>query len=136
MSTQTISRGKYSGFTLIELLVVISIVSILIAILLPALGKSRESARQMKCVNNIRQLWISMEIYASDLGHLPSQKYGVWPMQEYQRFLVINGYVSARRDGSTGRVNSLLNCPSEDARPSSSLSSYQYPHYGLLIPPL
>jgi len=57
---------RTSGFTLIELLVVISIVSLLIAILLPALAKAREAANSVKCLANYRQIGVSLHAYAED----------------------------------------------------------------------
>jgi len=57
---------KISAFTLIELLVVISIISLLMAILLPSLGKAREQARRAACMANLRSIGQSMFIYAHD----------------------------------------------------------------------
>ena len=51
------------GFTLIELLVVISIISLLIAILLPVLSKARAAALALKCSNNVRQTNIGLYNY-------------------------------------------------------------------------
>ena len=64
--------NKRSGFTLIELLVVITIISVLAAMLLPALQKARGKARQAACTGNLRQLGEAISMYVSDFeGYLP-----------------------------------------------------------------
>jgi prepilin-type N-terminal cleavage/methylation domain-containing protein/prepilin-type processing-associated H-X9-DG protein len=59
-------RSRRSGFTLIELLVVVAIIAILIAILLPSLGRARDQAKTVKCANNLRSLYQGINWYASE----------------------------------------------------------------------
>lgn len=69
---------KKKGFTLIELLVVISIIALLLAILLPALGKAKDHAKKIGCSANLRSLSLAAIFYATDNDDLTPSSSNIW----------------------------------------------------------
>ena len=65
-------RGGRQGFTLVELLVVIAIIGILVGLLLPAVQAAREAARRTQCVNNLKQMGLSMHNHHDTFKRFPA----------------------------------------------------------------
>ena len=65
------SSNTRRGFTLVELLVVLSIVGVLVALILPAVQASRESARRLACSNHLKQIGLALQIYHDSHRQLP-----------------------------------------------------------------
>jgi len=144
------------GFTLIELLVVIAIIAVLIALLLPAVQAAREAARRSQCVNNLKQMGLSMHNYESSSGSLPFGKkdccwgthmHSILPFMEQTSLAnAFNfggfGNPAGPGDSSIGGILryggacnttvararlATLTCPSDSANsPISSITSHNY----------
>ncbi len=85
---------KHKAFTLIELLVVIAVIAILLALLLPALGRVREQARRTKCASHIRQQLLAIHLHgAEEDGKVP------W---------LIHGYLNPEGQVQRAMLNYLL----------------------------
>ena len=88
------ARGRNAAFTLVELLTVIAIIGVLAAILIPTIGKMRESAKSSRCVANLRQNGVAIQTYAADTkGLLPSA--GFFVPGSNQRLFSISPYLTA-----------------------------------------
>src|SRR4051794_18126873 len=75
---------RHCGFTLVELLVVIAIIGILVALLLPAIQAAREAARRSQCMNNLKQIMLSIHNFVSAKQVFPGGGIAPWPrIQDY-----------------------------------------------------
>lgn len=77
MCTSSSPARTRDGFTLVELLVVIAIITLLTALLLPALNKAREQANRVACMSNLRQFGIVLQMYDQAFKQLPNGRFNV-----------------------------------------------------------
>ena len=124
-------NGFDRGFTLIELLVVISIISMLIAILLPALAQARVSAQRIRCASNLRQLGIANAMYVNDFQYWVWPPYDAGTKRRWYDIVVEKEYVKGGYKGSAN-VFSQLRCSALDQSTSSPGSTLPINTYNII----
>lgn len=109
------------GFTLIELLVVIAIIGILVALLLPAITRARESARNAACKNNLRQFGIGLQLFADKD---PNGRFctGQWD-QNRDGCMDTYGWVADLVNIQAARPADML-CPSNPLRTTEKMNDF------------
>jgi prepilin-type N-terminal cleavage/methylation domain-containing protein len=114
---KTKSFRRPAGFTLIELLVVVAIISVLVALLLPALATARESARVVICMANQHHLYLAGKMYADD----NNGKWMAYFVRDYRRDyggieqtgwdIIMNKFLYKRGENGGQMSQGLFTCP-------------------------
>ncbi len=132
---KTIKRKVDGLFTLIELLVVIAIISILMAMLLPALSNARKIARQTLCVSNLKQVSHAALNYSYDYndycypGKSAGDRRTSWPIVYCQLNYLNPGVTqcpSEDKAATSDEIKYVINASSEDASVIATMTKMSY----------
>jgi prepilin-type N-terminal cleavage/methylation domain-containing protein/prepilin-type processing-associated H-X9-DG protein len=111
------SPTRRLGFTLIELLVVVAIIGILASLLLATLSQGCRAAKSAKCINNLRQLGMALQMYVNDNekypggGQLPNQPDWVWAIAPYLADRAIIGDEPKQHTAVRSGSATVFKCP-------------------------
>jgi prepilin-type N-terminal cleavage/methylation domain-containing protein/prepilin-type processing-associated H-X9-DG protein len=118
------------GFTLIELLTVIAIIGILAAIIIPTVGKVRETARATKCISNLRQIGAAQQLYAADNKGKFTPIFGT-NGENITWLERIKSYLSSRGNNDVNNLDAIINCPDRTPIVSTANDGTDTPSYGI-----
>jgi prepilin-type N-terminal cleavage/methylation domain-containing protein/prepilin-type processing-associated H-X9-DG protein len=112
------------AFTLIELLTVIAIIGILAAILIPTVGAVRKTAKGARCVANLRQIGVAINLYPPDnKGYYPRLKENYAPDNPVNNLTwakALYPYIPTRNTGAKALTSSIYLCSAEEYQPDPS----------------
>src|SRR5580765_4081716 len=118
MAEVSMARSNQRGFTLVELLVVIGIIAVLIAILLPALSRAREQAKNVQCSARLRNIGQAVLMYANENRGKVPQTYAparwLWDISFADRDALVK----------KGGVRQTLYCPFFPEQDSDALWNF------------
>jgi len=133
MSPQRVkSPARLLAFTLVELLVVIAIVGILAGILIPVIGKIRESGRRTVCLSNVRQIGLALLAYGNDnkgWGPVTRTNRGLGSMRtgnDYNNLGLLLPYMNWKMPPATQNTGTpaILRCPGQSETRDQYFANY------------